>query len=693
MTRASARRAATRERGVALMAVILVLLALVAIATPFALSMRNQDRAAATQVHRSRAESTVEAGLALAEEVLVRTSPGVDPTPHWDGPEELSVRLKSELEAYEANANDPTGSIWSVSASDEQGRVDVNHCSPFLLSNLFSGSFLTGEFEEDETAELRVGDADPFADQGIVWVEGELILYRGKDGNRLTGLTRAFDTSVVRSLPATTHAFGESVIDYRILVAALYPFKAKPPTWTPFTTIRGLKDVARFGEVSFSADEIDGLAPELTTYAVLPSVSRFVAPARVLYPVGPDDAVAELFVSGGRDFGPGTVVRIRSEEREEYNLVVAAAPAGDNRMSLMLQEKVAFSYAADEAVVEALARAPVNVNACSRRLLEALVGGLRLVGTTGRVDAKEAAAVADALIEARPIEGEREFSGVIAGLANAGVISAEDRRAILLNAAHAGDTGLAYGTAPFVYRSFGVFRLEAAASENLPAGREAARRFARQVGLSIPAGPNATYFDSQLEFEEQMRLSRAGRFWTTWPENLDGGDGLNQPPLRVPAAEQGRYPAADGDTREPWVQLAPVRKEGRRDAVTWMPEGVAERVTHFDGTPDDPQDWRSDDGRGWNFGEAGPLSIDVASEMTGLMSERDFVQPFAISLWWHPAEQAGEDGVTILFDSGDVEHDKYSDITNRILLYVEGTELIVHVVVRGEVLVNLFAAG
>ena len=37
-------RTRSTDRGIALMAVIVVLLALVAIATPFALSMRNHDR-------------------------------------------------------------------------------------------------------------------------------------------------------------------------------------------------------------------------------------------------------------------------------------------------------------------------------------------------------------------------------------------------------------------------------------------------------------------------------------------------------------------------------------------------------------------------------------------------------------------------------------------------------------------------
>src|SRR5690606_20410018 len=127
--------------------------------------------------------------------------------------------------------------------------------------------------------------------------------------------------------------------------------------------------------------------------------------------------------------------------------------------------------------------------------------------------------------------------------------------------------------APFVYRSSGVFRLDAAASENLPAGREAARRFARQVGQAIPAGPNQAFFDSQFEFEEQRRLSRTGKFWTTGPVHLDGGDEPNEPSMRTEAyVSQMRFPAPADAEKDAWVALAPVRHEGRRDAAAWMPD-------------------------------------------------------------------------------------------------------------------------
>ncbi|MFG0316914.1 MAG: hypothetical protein ACF8XB_06555, partial [Planctomycetota bacterium JB042] len=489
------------------------------------------------------------------------------------------------------------------------------------------------------------------------------------------------DLAVVESLPATTHASGEAVIDYRVLVATVYPYEAAPPGWTAFPTVRALKDVARFGEVSFSADEIDGVEGELTVHGEVPSATGFVGAARVVTPIDADVKVPQLVVAGARNLGPGTVVRLSAEDRREYNLVVSVGEAADDTFLVTLQEPCEFSYAADEAILEGLARAPVNVNTCSRRVLEALLTGIRLKDSSDGVDPKEAAAVADALIAARPLEGERELSGVLAGVARAGTITEENRRALLLNAQNAMDARLLSGTAPFAYRSAGVFRLDAAASENLPAGREAARRFARQIGRSVPPGPNVALFDSQVEFERQRRLTRTGKHWTTGPVHLDGGDAANEPSLRTEAyATAGRYPAA-GDAEPPaWAGLAPVRQEGRRDDTAWMPDPEApiERILHFDGAPEDPQALRSDDHSGWNYGADGPLALDVESDLVALLDERGYVRPFEVELWWHPSEETGE-GITYLFDSGDTEDDKYSDITNRVLLFVDGTELILRV--------------
>ncbi|MFH0947194.1 MAG: hypothetical protein V2A76_18555, partial [Planctomycetota bacterium] len=164
-----------RNRGVALMAVLLVLMALVAIALPFSLSMRNQDHSATVQVYGAKAAASVDAALRLAEEELALTDGSVDQTPHYDSEAEVSIGLSAAAERFGGTTNDPAGSIWSARTSDEQGRVDVNHASPFLLSNLLGGTRLAAALDATTESELRVASSGHMAEQGIVWVDGELI--------------------------------------------------------------------------------------------------------------------------------------------------------------------------------------------------------------------------------------------------------------------------------------------------------------------------------------------------------------------------------------------------------------------------------------------------------------------------------------------------------------------------------------
>lgn len=682
-------RTVARQRGVALMAVILVLMALVAIALPFSLSMRNQGKAATVTVYQAKAALSARAGLNLAEEELAATDPELDPTPYHDTRDELSVRISAASARYGGQLNDPGGSIISARSEDEQGKIDVNQMSPHLFSNLLGGDRLLSRLEAAEEAELRLSSGRGLAPQGIVWIEGELILYRSLSGRTLSGLTRSFSTSVVQSRPAAEHRPGSPVLDYRALLVSMLPYRRVAGEYQGYATTTGLKEIALLGEVAFGSTEIESLLPDLTTWSVLPGSSRFSSRTRIIFDAVPSPQQQELFVSYGRPYAPGTVIRIGSSGTYEYNLVTAVESASEDRYRLILQESIGRSYDADEATVEALVRAPVNINSCSRRVLVALLEGVALVGSSDRMDRSKAELVADALMAARPIEGQADLAGHLKVLTDKGEISADDRRALLLNAETGGDALLLSCTAPFVYRSFGVFSIEAAASENLSpigtadqGGREQARMFARQVTQVSPSGERLTLLATQLDFEEAIRLSGTGKFWTTFPENLADFDDYNQPPSRRAAWLNGRA-AEREDVAASFASLAPVRGEGRRDEtaqVTLLDDqqgGVTQedRLLHFDGQ--DPGDFASDDINGWNVADQGPLALDVESDLVRLVDTAGWVQPFQLEMWWQP--QALDQGEAYLFDAGDLESDEHAEITNRIFAYFDGRELVFRV--------------
>ncbi|MBI4878200.1 MAG: hypothetical protein HY812_00870 [Planctomycetes bacterium] len=675
--RKRAARGSGKERGAALMAVILVLMALITIALPFALSMRSQDKSATIQVFREKSQVTARSALSLAEEMLAATDPDRDETPHYDSPEELAVRLGAGAERFGQPASDPRGTIWSAISADEQGKVNVNHASLHLLGNLLGGTRLAERLKPEEELEVRLAGAEGLPEQGVVWVDGELILYRSRSGRTLSGITRGFSTSVVASLPPGDHAAGAPVLDYRALLAAVYPWKIAPGTFRGCATVRALKDIARFGEAAFSADEIDGLEADLTVHSVLPGSERFLATARLVLAAGPGDEARELIVAGGASLGPGTVVRIRQEDAEEYNLVVAVDEAGGDLFRLVLQEPVEREYEADLALVDALARAPVNVNSCSRRVLVALMEGVRLRGSFEQVDRKEAELIAERVLEARPLAGPEAFAVLLAALREGDAISADDQTALLLNAENALCASLAVSTAPFVYRSYGVFTIDAAASENLPLGREQSRSFARVVSQVFPAGAALTLFASQLDFEEAIRLSRTGKYWATFPENVQDFDAFHEPPSRLRSALAGRH--ARQESEEPaYARLAPVRKEGLRVPSPEDPglepgqvEEAQLRVLHFDGTPLDETDTGSDRVDGYDMAARGPLALGVESDLLELLDGKGWPKPFCLEMWWQPGEESGT-RESILFDSGYAGSEEHAELTNRIFASYDG---------------------
>jgi len=647
-----------------------VLLALIAIATPFSLSMRNQAQTAEVQTTQSLAEKSVATALSMAEKQLAETQPEFDATPYADDEKELRVDLDVLAEAFATDPSDPRGSIWSARAEDEQGKVDVNKAAPTLLGNLIGSTRIRQELTADESFEIDVDSTHGFPDEGLLWVEGELILYRNKTDSTFTDVMRAFDTSVISSTPPATHQMGASVIDYRAVLVAIYPYKSvdRPGAFVGFPGVRAIKQIADFGEVSIPADLLDGIEGDLTAYSVRRG-QQFGGGARMIGTPTADAQGPYVEVMGGRNLGPGTVIRIRDNESKtvEYNLVARARVMGPNRSRLDLQEPVAAGFGADEAVVEGLIRAPVNINTCSPRVLEALLTG---VGTNSgsAIEARKAKTISDRILKARPIRGEPALAELLREMEDAGELDQRkrERQAILLNASYAGDSNLKFGTAPFSYTTEGVVTVEAAASENLPLGREAARLFARTTVEVRPPGERITIFDTQADFHEAARLSRTGRYWTTFPNDLLDFDQYNQPPQPTQSyADWQRYPSMDSE-EDAFARLAPVRIDGYRG-----PEAIGSmRVIHFDEPQRNGQPFDADNQDGWETSERGALSFPVGGFPVDMLDQRGYPRPLAISGWF---TFDGGTGEAILFDTGEEE------IRNRIAATFDGNALVFRV--------------
>jgi hypothetical protein len=132
-----------REKGLALILVMTVVLALAIVATPFVLSMILQERTATAARYISQADYGAEGAKNYA---VGRLMAGVDPSErrapsglassyYYDTDQEFDIRLVDDLKSR-VNISDPKGSIWGVAVQDEQGKLNAGTCNVDALKNL-----------------------------------------------------------------------------------------------------------------------------------------------------------------------------------------------------------------------------------------------------------------------------------------------------------------------------------------------------------------------------------------------------------------------------------------------------------------------------------------------------------------------------------------------------------------------------
>src|SRR5262245_32425708 len=84
-------RASSPRRGLAMVAVLLVLMALFVLSAPFLVTVRNADQASAESANRSVLRVSLDAGVRHGVAGLAASHPSVDQTPYSDDQQELTV--------------------------------------------------------------------------------------------------------------------------------------------------------------------------------------------------------------------------------------------------------------------------------------------------------------------------------------------------------------------------------------------------------------------------------------------------------------------------------------------------------------------------------------------------------------------------------------------------------------------------
>jgi len=476
---------ARRQAGIALIMVLVVLVALALIATPFALSMRGLESSALQGFAVEAARADARSALDAVARHLQGTDPLLDGTPHVDtldelAPGDLPARLPTLL------ARDPHGTLASVRVADEQGKLDLATASPWLLGNLLGGrTHLTADVgPTDDT--LPVAGTRGFADAGRLWAGREALEYSASATLELREVRRGVASAALPGSGAESHRAGDELLDLRLLLLVLHGRQAGGPRFTGFARVDGLKDVALDGEVAFTSAELERVRPWLTAHAGPP---RFGWRQRVLGAATGRDGWPELRVPDGRLCGPGALLELRSADgRREWLLVLAALDwGGEWRLSLLEPPALPLQ----DAEVLLLLRTPVNVNTCAPEVLAALLAGVGRSPTADVITPAEADALAQALPGLNPLARDEEAVRALRPLVESGACSEADVRAAL---------------AELLARDLAPTEVRASQAQALLAG-VAARRGSQRVPVTTAATLAARLRGAGPASHEQLRAA------------------------------------------------------------------------------------------------------------------------------------------------------------------------------------------
>lgn len=691
----------TDRAGFALLTVILVLAALLMLLTPFLVSARNTDQGSAQLYDRALTRTAIDTARLHARAELERSHFALDETAYSDSLEELTVT--NRFPDGFLNAGDHQGVMWDVEATDLAGLIDLSSAPPQLLSNLMGTTTRFTRPVEPDDDRLPIAGAGALPPQGVVFVGGEFIHYGGIEDNELVDLERGLGSAVDedgRALPGprppSKHGVGAPLIDQRSLAPVQWRMDIGAGDLRPFTTPEQLElvdDLVVAGG-GLGPDGREALLRTTTVHGGIGAGSVWQRPLRLTAPLAAGES-DRLTVDVDRYVNEGATVRIRDGEVSEIFLVVRVSRSG----ILYLDRAVDNDYPAYEAVVEVLARRPVNVNTAPLDVLEAVFTNLQIRGRNTRVTKNEARELAVLVAQMRPFGDLEDFlrwvvlpaAGIealpgdaptqpdaLAG--DAAIIDEYDALAIYTNALNANDALLSFSTVPFSLRSRDVYRTDLRAMVNAQSGVARHAEVREEVAVMVPQEKLLHLWHRQSDFDDALRLGRNAAWWSTGPEATSQYDGPYSPPSRLwPAmgTYQGRvyvpgvageapntdepvqvehtFPADDGP--EHWAQLWPTRQdeEGPR----------AGRVMHFD------REVRDLEGR--------PLldeivSIDPSDPMLSWVNSEGLMRQLSFSMWVKPRSHA--DGQ--LLDLGGS-----SDETDRVTLAFEQGDLVLRVIPAG----------
>ena len=583
-----------RNRGIALMMVVVVLAMLVFIAVPFSNSMRIEKRETGGVMLATKAKLAATGAYEYAVSRLSRScdnferylpQPALFKTPDYDSIEEYRV----DIAIPELATSDPHGEIWSVHVEDEQGKVNLNSATPWLLGNLIGSAIVARNAGAYDT-EIWVDSTDHFPRQkGFLWIDGELVSYRQALKDCFSGCKRGlYRESPCFNSPQQLEP-GTLVLDPRAYRICRHRIISKPGQFTPYRTVDELRRIADLGVYPIIPELFAKIRSMLTVYSGRSSGHGWIHPQKIgnsligMQSDGPD----VVQVSDASLYRPGMTVRITQDDRQAYALILKV-----QGNTIVLDSKFQQLFTRDRAIISVMEPHPININSAPPKVLYAMFKGLR-VGNDW-IDAKQAGILTSALygwrkqgqtikslanlrdflqglakdLEKSGVKDERGGKGLSSAeidaiLSSARSISGDYRRYRGLRSA-SGDSD-AYRLpwpplASVVFRNEDTYTIETNAILNNPSGAPLAQHTLERIATVAPLETLRWRLESQRDFRHYLARLPAFRV-ITWPyfcknfttfaasDPQNSGGGLSLDTVRVghyrPSGTNAQYFAGD----------------------------------------------------------------------------------------------------------------------------------------------------
>lgn len=632
------------RRGVAIIMVMVVLAGLIALAAPFVLSMLLQSRSARSDLTEAQARAGAEAAVdhAIAQLHKLVKAPGYDGTPDMDTLDELKIDMT--MPGVNVNVQDPRGLLWSARVEDEQGKLNLQTVPPAVLGNLLNSATLAERAGKGanmllvDDAGAFWSDGDPATVDGYIRVGSDTVAYSHVQGTSIT-LAPQGDYALLNN-----HNIGALVYDGRAAWIADYKFRPGSREFRPFRSIYEVK--AAGGGNAALAIRPDEFA----------RIERFVTIDSGLEgPLwGRAERISEqtfegdrqwFTVENGSGFGPGAFVRFIQNGRTVTHVRVDAVRVQQRtgwtvfHTELPVGVSVTGSGVGNDVFVSPMLYHPVNINTATPDVVCACVMGVCLAGSTEPVTRAKAWLAATHLTS-RAYANSDDLYKAIDELRAKGVLTAQQRDAVFINATEYNSPKLRTSTVPFCFRSYGSFTVEGSGVVNSPNGLQLARHTVRQL-VALPSPPPGRFkLHTQEQFQKLVDQGMGARV-VTWPVAMPPTGGKFRRSAIAKQADPNR-----GDVR---LAVGEVGAHGVQ----------GEWIDHCD----DPNH-RAFRQEGYDYGEHGVF------QTAGVPGPNGYMPTTGVELWVRPSGG----GQMFLYDQGEESE------RNRVSFYYQpGEGLVVRI--------------